>query len=178
MDIVEQYIQKHGGKYHAGNFIGVSTTSGKYSFQQEKGLFNIDGSKISISINSSGGASEVADPYRIILYLKKNYQIELTIFPKNTIQRIISFFTSRVDKKNGVVKSRYKYSGNKQLIEVLVHNTEFEAMLKTQVVYLNLIEKHPSILMLTPAHGIDSVEQLELFLSTLKTIESELKTIF
>ena len=50
MDVIEQYIRKHGGEYHTGNSVAVNTTTGNYSFQQEKGLLNVDGLKISISL--------------------------------------------------------------------------------------------------------------------------------
>ena len=179
MNIIKEITAKYQGVYEEEIKKSTIYASGKYSFHPEKGVFEVAGSKLSVNIQAVGGAAQVTEPYRIILYLKKPFNGKLEIYPTTILNKIYWYifkssklnFSSKIDKY-------YSFKGNKQLIKQLKKDKEFCEVLKPETVYITLNKKHPKHILLKPAYGIDTIEQLERFIKLLKSIENEINSNF
>ena len=175
MDIIEELVKKYHGEYSKSHETASNMAGGRYTFQPERGIVKIEGTKISININAVGGAAETAEPYRIVLHLNKAYNSTLEIYPKSTIRRLFDFFISSNQPTNSnLINKRFTFKGNKQIIEKLGIDNVFCKKIKDEVIYIVINKKYPKRIMLTPAYGIDNVEHLEKLLSILKIIEGKI----
>ena len=177
MNIIEELSKKYNGNYSEEHAKNVNSPIGKYTYQPKKGLIEVDGTKISVNLNEVGGATPTAEPFRIILYLEKFYQTELTIYPKDLWNQLIDFVFPR-NKENIPVRIRkqFLFSGDKTLIKQLGTNKEFAKYLVNEKVYIRTDRKQTERIVLTPAHGIEDIHQFEKFIAILKIIEKAIKT--
>ena len=177
MNIIEELSKKYNGSYSEEQPKNVNSPIGKYIYQPKTGLFEIDGSKIGVNIDLVGGAIPVAEPFRITLYLDKNYQSDLTIFPKSTWNRMTDLVFPK-NKENLPKRIRHQFSffGERNLIKQLASNAEFINSLMNEKVYITTDRKKPNRILLTPAHGIEDIEQFEKFISLLMIIKEAIKT--
>ncbi|GHC66661.1 hypothetical protein, partial [Ulvibacter litoralis] len=177
MNIIEELVKKHHGKYSQDPKKASNLTSGRFTFQPQQGILTIDGTKVSININAVGGAAETAEPYRIVLHLEKNYESSLEIFPKTSLRRILDFFISKSKPTNSeIANKQFSFNGNNQLIRKLGTDNAFCTKLQHEKVFILISRKQPKHIVLTPAHGIDDIEHLEKLLSILKMIEGKIKS--
>jgi hypothetical protein len=176
MNIIEALVQKHQGEYSQDPEKASTMTSGRFTFQPQRGVLTIDGTKISININAVGGAARTAEPYRIVLHLGKDYGTRLEIFPKTNLKRLLELFTSKKNPSNSVIiNKQFSFSGDNQLIEKLGADQTFYSKILDEKVFILIGKKYPKHIVLTPAYGIDNIEHLEKFLEILKTIERKIK---
>ncbi|SOC78930.1 hypothetical protein SAMN06296241_0451 [Salinimicrobium sediminis] len=177
MNIIEELSKKYNGNYSEEQPKSVNSPIGKYLYQPKTGLIEFDGSKIGVNIDSVGGAIPVAEPFRITLYLDKNYLTDLTIFPKSTWNRITDLvFIKNKENLPKQIRKQFTFVGERNLIMQLGSNAEFTNGLMNEKVYIRTDSKKPTRIVLTPAHGIEDIEQFEKFISLLKIIEKAIKT--
>ncbi len=177
MNFIEELVKKYEGTYSEESNRGINFPSGHYTFHPQKGIVEIDGTKISLSINAVGGAAQTTEPYRIILYLDKDYNTKLEIFPKTNLKKLLEF----IIPSNGLelpkqIKKQFSFKGNMPLMQELLSDRSFCENITGEKVYIMIRKKHPKSIMLTPAHGIADLQQFEKFLLILKQIESKIKS--
>ena len=177
MNIIEELSKKYNGSYSEVQPKNVNSPIGKYIYQSKTGLIEIDGSKIGVNIDSVGGAIPVAEPFRVTLYLEKNYQSDLTIFPRSRWNRMTDLVFPK-NKENLPKRIRHQFSfvGERSLIKQFGSNAEFINGLMNEKIYITTDRKKTNRIVLTPAHGIENIEQFEKFISLLKIIEKAIKT--
>lgn len=176
MNIIEELVEKYGGKYSAEQSKNIYTPNGRFSFNPKKGLIEINGSKFLIKINAVAGAIPIAEPFRIILFLTQDYPFDnLEISPLTYLQKISRFiFLSN----SYPIKKQFLFRGYKPLIKVLLNDIEFYQNLIDEKVYLRIDRENPQHLILTPAFGIKDLTQVEKHLEILKTIETKIKVFY
>jgi len=175
MNIIEELIKKHQGEYCEDSEKASTMLSGRYTFQPQRGIITLDGTKISININEVGGASQSTEPYRLVLYLSKDYKTRLEIFPKTNLMRFLEFFAPKIPTNSELVNKQFSFNGDNGLIGILGADSTFCTKIKNEKVFILIGEKYPKHIILTPAHGIDDIEHLEKLLSLLKMIEEKIK---
>lgn len=176
MNIIEELSKKYNGRYSEEQPKNVNSPIGKYIYQPKTGLIEIDGSKIGVNIDSVGGAIPVAEPFRITLFLDKKYQTDLTIFPKTIWNRMTDLVLPKKEYFPERIRSQFSFVGEEKVIKQLGSNAEFINNLMDEKVYIRTDRKKADQIILTPAHGIEDIEQFEKFISLLKIIEKAIKT--
>ncbi|WP_310992234.1 hypothetical protein [Aequorivita marina] len=171
MNLIKKFSRKKKGSYTEEDLKEVYSSLGKMFHQPKRAAFTIDGSKISINLNEVGGAIPTADPFRISLHLQKPCGRSLSVYPASiwdiTFQSIFS-----TDKK--IIKSKYIFKGDKKLIIKLTEQSAVLKKLQGQQLYIRIPKENTSKIILTPARGIESEAQFELFISILKALEAEI----
>lgn len=175
MNIIEELVKKYEGEYAEEPKKASILPGGRYSFHPQKGVIELDKTKISINIKAVGGASQTAEPYRFILYLDKDYGKKLEIFPKGNFKRLIEYVANIFSPPSKVINKKYSFKGDSDLISKLKRDKSFCKKMENEKLYILIWKKKPKHLVLTPAHGIDGVEHFEKILSILKIIESKIK---
>lgn len=178
MDIIQKIVAKYGGSYKEEAKKSSIYTSGKYTFHPQKGIFEIEGSKISINIQAVGGAARVTEPYRIILYLNKQFNGKLEIYPISFLKKILQCIYSTHTHSSTAIRKHYSFKGNSILIQQLIENPSFYDLIKKETVYITLNKNHPTKIILRPAYGIDDMEQFDRFIRLLKLIELNIYSTF
>lgn len=175
MNVIEELVKKYEGTYSEEYKKESIMPMGKYSFHLQKGIIEIDKTKISINIKAVGGASQTAEPYRFILYLDKDYGKKLEIFPQGNFKRLIEFVANIFSPPSEAINKKYTFKGDSDLISKLKRDKSFCKKIEDEKLYILIWKKKPKHLVLTPAHGIDSIEHFEKMLSLLKLIEGKIK---
>ncbi len=177
MNIIEELTRKYQGSYSEEQAKNVNSPIGKYIYQPKTGLIEIDGSKIGVNIDSVDGAIPVAEPFRITLYLDKNYQTDLTMFPKSAWNRMTDLvFPKHKENLPKRIRHQFSFFGERNLIKQLGSNPEFINGLMNEKIYIRKERKKADRIVLTPANGIEDIEQFEKYISLLKIIEKVIKT--
>ncbi|MBC8754054.1 hypothetical protein H2O64_05185 [Kordia sp. YSTF-M3] len=176
MNIIEKFIKKHNGTYLKDNKESIYTPGGKYTYQTQTGILEIDGSKIYINFSEPSDAARTAEPIKIILCLDKIYDTELHMFPKNRWGNVKDFFfpkkTKFIPKK---VRKQFYFGGDVHLHKKLVKNEAFIKDILWEMIYVRTAQKKESQIILTPSYGIYSVEHLEQLIRILKYIAKVIK---
>jgi len=175
MNIVEEISKKYEGQYNEEAFRGSNYPSGKYTFHPQEGIIQIGDSKVIINIKAVGGAARTAEPYRIVLFLDKDYQKKLEIFPKTTFQKFIGLFNS--NHSTGIrdsIRKQFRITGDKSLTEQLLNDQKFCENIIGEKIYILIGQKYPKRIILSPSYGIDDLDQFEKFLAILQQIESKI----
>jgi hypothetical protein len=176
MNIIEELVKKYNGEYSQEPKKASNMPGGKYTFEPQKGVITIDGTKISINIKAVGGAVPTAEPYRIVLHLDRDYQTRLEIFPKTNLKRLFSLFTpNNKPTASDSVNKQFSFNGDAFLIQKLGLDESFCANIENEKLYIIISKKHPKRILLTPAHGIDDINHFEKLLFILKQIEQKIK---
>ena len=176
MNLIEELVKKYDGSYSEETKKSTVYSIGKYTFHPQNGVLELDGTKISINLNAVGGASRTAEPYRIVLYLDGDYETVLQIYPKNWLKKLWhQVFPQKHQTLPDKIKKQFSFSGDQRLINVLGSDTAFCEKIYNEKTYILLGKKFPQCIILTPAHGIDDLDQFEKFLQILKHIESAIK---
>ncbi len=176
MSILEELVEKYGGNYQESPKVSINFPSGKHSFQPQKGLLIVDGSKISISITEVSDAARTAEPFRITLYFDKVYKTTLTMYPKSIWNRLKDvLFPSKTRFIPRKVDKQFYIDVNKKVCEKLVNNKVFVENILNEQIYIRTQHENITRIILTPAYGINDVEHLEKFITVLKQIEKVIK---
>ena len=176
MNLIEELVKKYEGKYSEEAKKGINFPSGKITFQPQLGVVEIDGTRIAIGINALGGAARTAEPYRIVLYLDKNYETEFEIYPKTFFAKITEFIISNNNSHiPKTISTQYRFKGNEQLIRKLGSDKSFCEKILNDKLFIFYRKKYPKSIVLTPSHGIKNLDQFEKFLMILKLIERHIK---
>lgn len=176
MNFIEELVKKYEGSYSEETKKSSIYSSGKYTFHPQNGVLELDGTKISINLNAVGDASRTAEPYRIVLYLDRDYEITLHIYPKNWFKKLWHLlFPQKHQTLPDAIKKQFSFSGNQRIINALGSDSLFCENIDHEKTYIHLGKKFPKCIILTPAHGIDDLDQFEKFLQILKHIESAIK---
>ncbi len=177
MNIIQELTEKYGGKYSEDLTKSVNSPIGKYVYQPKSGIIEIDGTKISINLDEVSGAMPVTEPFRIRLYLDKNYKTELTIFPIDSWNKLLNFL---FPKRRGFVPKeilkQFWFGGNTSLLKQLASDKGFCEKIMDERIYIESGFKTTDQIVLTPEYGIKDVEQFEKYVSILKLIENKIKT--
>ena len=178
MDFIEQLTKKYNGTYSEGSTKSFNSPIGKYIYQPKNGVFEVDGTKISINLNKVGGAMPVAEPFRITLHLDKTYKTKLTIFPKDLWNKFLDVI---LPKRRAFVPKpilkQFWFGGNVGLLKQLASDKVFCEKIINERIYIEAGIKETDRIVLTPEYGIKDVEQFEKFISVLKIIETKIKTV-
>lgn len=176
MNLIEELVKKYEGSYSEETKKSSIYSSGKYTFYPQNGVLELDGTKISINLNAVGGASRTTEPYRIVLYLDRDYEITLHIYPKNWLKKLWhQIFPQKHPTLPDPIRKQFSFFGNQRLIDALGRDTGFCEKINNEKTYILLGKKFPKCVILTPAHGIDDLDQFEKFLQILKQIEGAIK---
>ena len=176
MNIVEQFVKKYEGDYQESPKVSINFPNGKHSFQKQKGLLFVDGSKISINITEVSDAARTAEPFRIAIYFDKVYRTTFTMYPKsiwNRLSDLIFKGKTRFIPKN--VKKQFYIDTDQKVCRKLVNNKIFVESILNEKIYIRTVHNKVTTIILTPAYGIRDVEQLEKFVIVLKEIEIAFK---
>ncbi|WP_396636262.1 hypothetical protein [Maribacter sp. R77961] len=177
MNIIEEISKKYGGNYAEERTKKVSTPNGQNIYQPKKGILEIDGTKISLNSNEVGGAMPVTEPLRVILYLDKIYNTELTIFPKDLWNDFLDFIMpKRRDFIPPPLRKQFWFGGDKTLLKKLATDKILIENLLNERVYIETKSKETDWIILTPEYGIENIKQFEKFVIILKRIEEKIKT--
>ena len=176
MNLIEELVKKYDGSYSEEAKKSSIYTSGKYTFYPQNGVLELDGTKISINLNAVGGAAATAEPYRIVLYLERDYEMKLHIYPKTWLKKLwYRMFPQKHQTLPIHIKKQFSFSGNQSLINALGQDTQFCEKINNEKTFILLGKKFPKCIILTPAHGINDLDQFEKFLQLLKHIENTIK---
>lgn len=179
MSIIQELTEKYSGKYSEDLTKSVNSPIGKYIYQPKRGIIEVDGTKISINLNEVGGATPVAEPFRIILHLDKAYDTKLTVFPKGLWDDFLDFILL---KKWGFIpkpiRKQFWFGGNKDLINQLANDKIFIENIINERIYIETGDIPTNKIVLTPEYGITDIAQFEKFVSVLKRIEYKIKTAY
>ena len=175
MSLIQQITDKYGGTYSEEAKKSSSYQSGTISFHPQKGLLMVDGSKLSINIAATGGASSVAELYRITLFLDKDYGQRLELHPKSGSSRFfLSIFGKKETTTSGKALAKYRFKGTERLINALKNDADFNGLILDEEAYIMLTKRHPDKVILRPAYGIRDVDHLERLMAILKEIENHI----
>lgn len=176
MNIIEEIAKKYEGNYTEESIRGSNYPSGKYTFHPQEGVIIIGDSKIILNIKAVGGAARTAEPYRIVLFLDKDYQKKLEIFPKTSFQKFIALFNS--NHSTGIresIQKQFRISGDNLLIEQLLNDHAFCQNILGEKIFILIGKKYPKRIVLSPSYGIDNLDQFEKYLAILQQIEMKVK---
>lgn len=176
MNIVEELAKKYEGVYSEESMRGVTFPQGRYTFQPQKGVINVEGTIISVNIKAVGGAARTAEPYRIMLQLDKDYKIApLEIFPRSFFNRLFREFfpISRSNSVEDVINKEFSFKGKDTLVKTIMSNSILSKNLKNEFFFIVISKKFPQHIVLTPKYGVGDLTQFEKFLVILKQIERE-----
>ena len=177
MNLIEELVEKYTGSYSEEAKKTSVYSSGKYTFHPQNGVLELDGTKISINLNAVEGASRTAEPYHIVLYLDKEYQKPLKIFPKSLLKKLwYGAFPQKHSSLPDTIKKQFSFFGNQVLIDALGKDADFCKKIYNEKTFILLGKKFPKCIILTPAHGIVDLDQFEKFLQILKHIEAAIKS--
>ena len=171
MNLIKDFAEKHDGYYEEENIKNIFSHLGRMVYQPKTAKFLITGSRISINLDEVGGAIPTAEPYRITLHLNKKSEESLEIYPISFLERIIQKLLPSRNKK---FKNKYVFKGNEAFISQMVNDALLIKKLQQQKVYVRIPKENRSKLILTPPHGIESAEQLEILIEVLKNIEEKI----
>ncbi len=175
MNIIEEITKNYGGNYSEKQTKNIVTPHGKHIYQPKKGILEIDGTKISLNSNEVGGAMPVTEPIRIILYLNKNYETDLTIFPRDLWNNFLDFI---LPKRRAFIpqpiRKQFWFGGDKNLLVKLASDKILMENLLNERVYIETIAEETDRIILTPEFGIDGLSQFEKYLVILKRIEEKI----
>ena len=175
MNFIEQLVDRYDGHYSEDPIKKTYTPGGKHTFQPKRGIFLVEGTKITISYNDVGGAFRSTDPIRIVLHLDKNYHLDFSMYPSINLNRITNYFYHKGLEIPKRVRRQFSFRGNKELIKKVVLDGKFCENILNEEVYLVIEKRFPKSLMLTPAYGIYSLEQFDKLIFILKHIEARIK---
>lgn len=177
MNLIEELVRKYEGSYSEETKKSSIYTSGKYTFHPQNGVLELDGTKITLNINAVSGSTHTAEPYRIVLYLDKDYEMPLRIFRKSLSKKLWYWV---FPQKNPTIpkhlNKQFSFHGNQKVINTLGNDPEFCEMIHNEKTFLLLGKKFPKCVILTPVHGIDDLDHFEKLLQILKHIESAIKS--
>ncbi|WP_046744408.1 hypothetical protein [Kordia zhangzhouensis] len=174
MNIIEEFIEKHQGKFLQNPKKSFYVIGKKYSCQD--GEIVVDGTKISVNFTEVSDAVRTTEPFRIILYFDRLYDIDFEMFPKSWWGKIKDlFFPKRVTYIPQKVRKQFYFSGNPKIFKELANSKTFVEDILFEMIYIRIIHKKTSRVVLTPAYGIYDVEHLEKLISILKQIEKTVK---
>ena len=176
MNFIQEIVTIYNGEYKELDKREFHTPQGKYTTQFQIGIITIDTLKFRISQNKSIGINfnnmsadkNFNEPIRMFLYLNKEEKI-LNIYPKNTFQKVLSFF---VKIKNN---SQFVFKGKTKLIRQLKQNKELTEQLKNEDIYISISEKYSNQIMLTPINGISDISVFKKYIEILKIIAENTK---
>ncbi len=176
MNFIQQLVEKYNGDYSQELTKTFHSPMGTLTYQPKEGIIVVDGTKIKISLNEAGGAMRTTDPFRIVLFLDKDYYKRLEIYPSINF----NYLTDLLFQPKGLVipkvlKRRFSFRGDVELLKKLVSDRIFCDNLMHEEFYLTLDDKFPKSLMLTPAYGIFGIEHFEKMIVLLKRIEYYIK---
>ncbi|PHR72195.1 MAG: hypothetical protein COA67_05135 [Lutibacter sp.] len=178
MNIIEELIEKYNGKYSEDLTKSLNSPIGKYVYQPKKGVIHVDGTKISINLNDVGGAMPVTEPFKIILHLDKMYEYKLIIFPKGLGNKLLDLILpKRSEFIPKAMRKQFLFEGNKDLLKQLTSDKIFAENIINERIYIGTGKKPTNRIVLTPEYGINDIEQFEKFVSILKRIEYQIKTL-
>lgn len=176
MNFIQLLVEKYNGEYSAELTKTFYSPIGKFTYQPKQGIIEIDGTKIKISLNETGGAMATVEPVRIVLFLDKDYSKRLNIYPSIKLNYITDLF---LQPKGLVIpkalKRQFSFRGDKELLKSLITDQVFCDTLVNEEFYLTLDDHFPKSLMLTPAYGIYDTEHFEKMILLLKRAESYIK---
>lgn len=175
MNIFEEISSKYKGFFNEEGKKVVSGPEGKLFFDAKETVVNVKGSLITLY---STGAVGAADPIRIILFLKKDSETDLTIFPKSWNKKFIEFFIPRKSLEiPSKIRNQFAFGGNENLIKELISDRIFIEDLLNENIYIVINKKTSRNILLTPAFGLKNLKQFDKYVDILKTIESKLSII-
>ena len=176
MNIIQELTEKYNGKYSEDLSKSVNSPIGKYIYQPKNGIIEVDGTKISINLNEVGGAMQVNEPFRITLHLDKFYETKLDISPKGLWYCFLDLvLPKRREFIPNPIRKQFWFDGNIDLLKQLASDKLFAKSITNEKIYIGTREKPTNRIVLTPAYGINDIEQLEKFISILKQIENKIK---
>ncbi len=176
MNIIQELTEKYSGQYSEGLTKKLNSPLGKYIYQPKNGIITVDGSIISITLDETGGAMPVTEPFRMTLHLDKVYDIELSIFPKDLWNKFTDLFVSK--QKEFIPKSilqQFQLDGDKSLLKQLVSDKTFIETIINEKIYIQTGKKPTDQIVLTPEYGIKDMQQFEKYVFILKRIEMEIR---
>ena len=177
MNLIEELVKKYEGSYSEETKKSSIFTSGQFNFHPQNGVLELDGTKITLNINAVTGASQTAEPYRLVLYLDQDYEMPLQIFPKSVFKRLwFWLFPQNHTTLPKTIKKWFSFHGNQQVIDALGKDAKFCEMIHNEKTFILLGKKFPKCVILTPAYGIDDLNHFEKLLQILKRIEAAIKT--
>ncbi len=171
--MIKEIIEKYGGKYSEEKKKSSIFPSGKYSFHPQKGILEIKGSRISINVQAVGDASRVAEPYRIILILKKKYNDDLKIYPISILRKIFRLIVPVDRNSSSRIQNHYTFAGDNFLISNLINDSRFCDLITNEKVYITLSKRYSDKIVLKPAYGIDDINHFDKLVEILKLIEQK-----
>ena len=175
MNIIQEITKKYHGKYTEEPMKSTYTKNGIYNFQPQSGTFKVDDVKVKISINETSGAMPQAEPIQIIYYLNHSKCPALQIFPKNNWRKIwSSIFRNGDSEIPKTLQQQFTFSGDKQLIHKLAHNSTIVQGLQNERIYIITSTSKSNKLILTPEFGLENIIQFEKYLNILKAIDQSL----
>ncbi len=176
MNSIQELTEKYKGEYSEEYPKSVNSPIGKYMCQPKSGVIEVDGTKISITLNEVSGGMPVTEPFRITLHLDKVYETELVIYPKDFWNNFLDFI---IPKRKGFIpksiRKQFWFGGNKDLLKQLVSDMTFTEKIINERIYIATGDKPINQIVLTPQYGIKDMEQFEKFVYILKQIENKIK---
>lgn len=176
MNIIEKFIEKHQGKFLQNPKKSFYGGGGKYSYQDQKGVIVVDGTKISINFIEASDAARTIEPFRIILYFDSLYDIDFEMFPKSRWGKIKDlFFPKRIAFIPQKVRKQFYFGGDQRIFNELANSKTFVEDILWEMIYVRITHQKNSRVVLTPAYGIYDVAHLEKLIRILKQIEKTVK---
>ena len=177
MNIFKETASKYPAYYNQEGNKVVSGPEGKIYFDAKETVIDVSGSHITVYSVDSIGIVPTVEPIRIVLFLKNESELDLTIFPKSRIKKFFEFFIPKKIFKIPIkIRNQFSFGGNEKLINELMSDRLFIENILNEEVYIVINKKTSQNILLTPAYGISSLEEFDKFVAILKSIESKIRT--
>lgn len=169
MSLLEEISNKYSGDYLCGELHKSHTPHGMLVFQNESLEFNIQESKFSIKNIQAGGVSET-EPIRINIYLTNPTKKKISIYPKSFGNRLWSVLFERLTFNiPPFLRQEFVFKGSRKWLLNVFNSQLFRDAMLGKKYYIN--KNSQNIVTLTPAYGVNSIEEYESICSILMEID-------
>ena len=176
MNFIEKIVENYNGEYTEEPIKRFNWIGGKITYQPKSGLIEVDGSKLKVSFKEAGGVMKSTDPIRIVLFLDKDYNARLSVYPS----LVLNYFSDIIWQPKSLnipksIKKQFSFRGNYDLIKKLASDELFCETILNEEIYITLDNRFPKSLMVTPAYGIYDMEHFQKLVLIAKRIEFNIK---
>lgn len=176
MNFIQQIVESYGGDYWEDPLKKIHAPSGLISYQPKGGLIKVNDSQIKIVFEESGGAIGTIEPIRIILKLENDFKNSLNIYPRTYLNCLTDLIAQPKSLHlPNQVKKQFSFRGDKGLIKKIAADNLFCKSILDEFIYISLFKSKPKSLILTPAHGLESINHFNKLITVLMSIEEKIK---
>ena len=157
MSILEDFLIKMNGKYTSEPLIKSHTPEGLRTSQIARGSLDYKEYRFDFWINETG-----IDPLRIKAQLNEPLDSNISIYPRGYWGKVFSGLKPNWKFSfSNKIHQQYSFSGDSRIIQNIRDNQNLLDLMDGANICISTNSNTQNSINLTPAHGVESVEQLE-----------------